>query len=157
MYAHIYVYVYIDICKGKDSFLSPHPSHSLPEEPVVSISASRNHTHTSRLIYCSLFSFDIHCKYTHAHTHTHTHSFTFLCSWWVEKAVPCPPSMYQWCTFCWLHEVRMMRYSNVEKLSQVLKISKGPSCSSPVLDTLVVSLLEDSPYYRTPGNSQTWC
>ena len=73
MYVHIYVYVCIDICKGKDSFLSPHPSHSLPEEPVVSISASRNHIHMSRLIYCSLFSFDIHCK--HTHTHTHLHSF----------------------------------------------------------------------------------
>ena len=25
MYVHIYVYVCIGLCKGKDSFLSPHP------------------------------------------------------------------------------------------------------------------------------------
>ena len=73
-----YICICICTCKGKDSFLSPHPSHSLPEETVVPTSASRSHAYTSRLIYCSLCFPSTFSVNTHTHTHTCTHVPLFV-------------------------------------------------------------------------------
>ena len=67
MHMCVCICVYIHI-KGKAPLLSPQPSHSLPEETVVSISASRNYTHVCCLLYCSL-CFPLTFS---AHTHVHT-------------------------------------------------------------------------------------